>query len=66
VALIRPLAWEPPNATGVALEKGKKIKQNKYLGGRGRDWEFGGSSCKLLHLEWISNEILLYSTGNPI
>ena len=20
--------------------------------------------CKLLHLEWISNELLLYSTGN--
>ena len=30
------------------------------------DWEFGVSRCKLLHLEWISNEILLYSTGNYI
>ena len=30
------------------------------------DWEFGVSRCKLLHLEWISNEILLYSTGNSI
>ena len=26
----------------------------------------GVSSCKLLLLEWISNEILLYSTGNYI
>ena len=26
---IRPLAWEPPYAAGVALEKGKKPKQNK-------------------------------------
>ena len=25
--------------------------------------DFGGSRCKLLHLEWISNEILLYSKG---
>jgi len=25
-ALIRPLAWEPPYAVGVALEKTKKIK----------------------------------------
>ena len=34
-------------------------------GGRsGMDWEFGVSRCKLLHLEWISNETLLYSTGN--
>ena len=32
-------------------------------GESGMDWEFGVSSCKLSHLEWISNEILLYSTG---
>ena len=30
------------------------------------DREFGGDRCKLLHLEWISNEVLLYSTGNYI
>ena len=31
--------------------------------GRGRDWKFGVSSrCKLLHLEWISNEILAKGT----
>ena len=37
-------------------------------GGResGVDWEFGVNKCKLLHLEWISNEVLLYSTGNYI
>ena len=37
-------------------------------GGRrsGMDWEFGVSRCKLLHLEWISKEVLLYSTGNSI
>ena len=34
--------------------------------GVGMDWEFGVSRCKLLHLEWISNEILLYSSGNYI
>ena len=28
--------------------------------------EFGDSRCKLLHLEWVSNEVLLYSTGNYI
>ena len=27
------------------------------------DWESGVNRCKLLHLEWVSNEILLYSTG---
>ena len=30
------------------------------------DCEFGVSRCKLFHLEWISNEVLLYSTGNYI
>ena len=30
------------------------------------DWEFGVSRCKLLHLEWINNKVLLYSTGNYI
>ena len=35
-------------------------------GGSGMDRGFGVSRCKLLHLEWISNEVLLYSTGNSI
>jgi len=35
-------------------------------GGSGLDWQFGVSRCKLLHLEWISNKGLLYSTGNYI
>ena len=30
------------------------------------DWEFGVSRCKLLHIEWINNKVLLYSTGNYI
>ena len=34
--------------------------------GGGMDWEFGVSRCQLLQLEWISNEVLLYSTGNYI
>ena len=34
------------------------------MGRRGMDGEFGVGRCKLLPLEWISNEILLYSTGN--
>ena len=35
-------------------------------GGSGMDWEFGVSRWKLSPLEWISNEMLLYSTGNYI
>ena len=30
-ALIRPLAWEPPCAVGVALKKIKKLKIKTYL-----------------------------------
>ena len=30
------------------------------------DWEFGVGRYKLLHLEWISSEVVLYSTGNHI
>ena len=32
-------------------------------GGSGMDW---ANRCKLLHLEWIDNEVLLYSTGNYV
>ena len=28
------------------------------------DWEFGISRCKVLHIDWINNKVLLYSTGN--
>ena len=33
-------------------------------GGSGMDLESGVNRCKLLPLEWISNEILPYSPGN--
>ena len=33
-------------------------------GGSRMDWESGVNRCKLLPLEWVSNEILLYSPGN--
>ena len=35
-------------------------------GGEGMDWEFGVNRCKLVYTEWISNKVLLYSTGNYI
>ena len=34
--------------------------------GGGKDWEFGDSRYKLLHIEWINNKVLLYNTGNYI
>ena len=37
-----------------------------FQGGGGRErngLEFGVSGCKLLHLEWIDNKVLMYSVG---
>ena len=30
------------------------------------DWDFGIGRKTLLHLEWINNKVLMYSTGNYI
>ena len=35
-------------------------------GGGGKNWECGISRCKLLHIEWINNKVLLYRTENYI
>ena len=35
-------------------------------GGSGRDREFGVNRCKQLHLEWLNNEVLLYSIEDYI
>ena len=35
-------------------------------GGSGMDWEFGVSRCRLLHLEWIGNQVLMHSRGNYV
>ena len=53
----------------LSTEKKKKLidSENRLVGGSGgKDWEFGVSRCKLLHLEWISNEGLLYSMVNSV
>ena len=33
-------------------------------GGGGKDWEFEISRRKLVYTEWITDKVLLYSTGN--
>ena len=38
----------------------------QWRGGSWMDWEFRVGRYKLLHLEWINNEVLLYSTRNYI
>ena len=53
------------------LSTEKKIMdmENRLMVAKRAGWERLGiwvSRCKLLDLEWISNKILLYSTGNSI
>ena len=46
--------------------KGQTLVAKGEEGGSRMDWEFGVRRCKVLHFEWISGEVLLYSTGNHI
>ena len=58
---------EPIYKTETDSDKENRLVVAKGVGrGSGMDWEFGVSRCKLLHLEWKSNKVLLYSTGNYI
>ena len=47
-----------------------RLRKNRFMlakGKRGRremNWEFGISRCKLLHIEWINNTVLLQSPGS--
>ena len=40
----------------------KGVRENDGL----QVWEFGVGRCELLHFEWISNKVLMYSIGNYI
>ena len=47
IALIQPLAWEPPNAAGAALEKAKRKKKKKKI-------PFRSSHCGSVEMNLIS------------
>jgi len=65
--------WNPKHGTMNLSTKWKKTyietrlvgAKGERLGGR-REEEFGVSRWKLLHLEWINDKVLLYSTRNYI
>ena len=40
------------------------VARRKWGGGMHRQCEVG--RCKLLHFEWVSNGVLLHSTGNCV
>ena len=54
------------NRKRLTYVEGRLVVAKGEWGGGGMDWEFGVSRCKLLHIEWINNKVLLYSTGNYI
>ena len=66
--------WNPKYGTNEPSTKQKTdsdtenrpVVAKEEEGGRGMDWEFGVSRCKLLHLEWVNNKVLLCSTRNYI
>ena len=47
------------------MEKRRVVVKGEGIGS-GMDWEFGVGRCKVLHLEWISNEVLLYIAQGAI
>ena len=49
--------------TDADIEEGRVVANGEGSWGKG-DWEFGISKCKLLYTGWISNKVLLCSTGN--
>ena len=49
------------------MESRLVVAKGEGVGWRSRmDWEFGVSRFILLHLEWMSSEVLLYITENYI
>ena len=52
-----------------STEKKHMDLENRLIvakGGSGMDWESGVNRLKILPLEWIRNEILLYCTGSYV
>ena len=60
------IKWTYPEKKLTDLKNRLVVAKREGEGGSGMDWESGVNRCKLLHLEWVSNEILLYSPGNYI
>ena len=63
--------WKLKYSTNELIYKTETDSQGEkthgcWGGDSGMDGDFGVGRYKLLHLEWISNEVLLYSTENTI
>ena len=50
---------EPVYKTERLTDTENRLVVAKGRGGGGKDWEFGVSRCKLLHIGWINGKVLL-------
>ena len=65
----QPKKWQKDKKTKKKKTSDRDIENRLMVAkgegrGSGMTREFGVSRCKPLHLEWIKNKALLYSTGN--
>ena len=64
--------WNLIYGTNELLYKTERLTENRLVIAKEelrwawKDWEFGVSGCKLLHIEWITNKALLYNIWNYI
>ena len=61
--------WNLNYGTNECIHKTETLTniENRLVVAKGEgEGKFGVSRCKLLYLDWISNEVLLYSTGNYV
>ena len=58
--------WNLKYGTNLSTKQTDSDIENRFVIGNGMDWTFGVSRCKLLHLEWADNEVLLCNIGDDI
>lgn len=61
------ISWTyPQNRNRPTGAENRLTVAKEEVDGRRMAWEFGFIRCKLVHMEWINNKVLLWSTGNSI
>ena len=56
----------PKKEKQITARENRLVVACREWGGSGMDAEFGVGGCKLLHLDWMGNGVLPYSTGDCV